>query len=526
MISQSAQKYLQRMISFSQPKPEEEALSKIHVDYVASRVATLYEKLRQVIDYQEEHLLRKNAIERILKRRLILSRESEEIAQPFIQELIRGGYFPNDRVPEIKIEEIKKILKKYIFLLENLPSQLRGTERNLLSLWLQRLAACEIEETISPPKKETALLDYMTEVMKERVKITNQIPAEEKDLQIFIACQKALLGSDKILISFRLLKYHYPDWLEIQDESLKAFLPKIISFKNKIDREIESLLGKRVFSVVSQYTAPFLVIGDIVSENSKEAQKFFEEPEILEQKIREAYDKRYKTCKAKIHRSSWRSVVSIFLSKVALAFLIEIPFDIFITKKFYLPTLGANFLIPPALMFAIVSSIQAPRAENAPRVVMEAIKVIKGAGKPEIYEIKLPKKRGLFLNVFLGLVYLFISGTIFGLITYGLWKINFSILSIIIFFIFFCLIAFSGIKTQQWARELKVGKEREDIRGFLVDLFFLPFVRVGKWLSGQFQKYNLFILLLNLFFEAPLQTFFEFLEAWRGYIKEKKEEVE
>ena len=40
----------------------------IAVDEVAAKVASFYEKIRGVVDWREEHLLRKTAIERILKR--------------------------------------------------------------------------------------------------------------------------------------------------------------------------------------------------------------------------------------------------------------------------------------------------------------------------------------------------------------------------------------------------------------------------------------------------------------------------
>ncbi len=526
MLSQSAQRYLQKMMAAAQPSPEEAVLPKIHVDYVASRVATLYEKLRQVIDYQEEHLLRKNTVERMLKRRLILSQDPGEIAQPLVLELIRGGYFPNDRIPEKRIEEVKKVLEKYIFLLENISEDLKGAQKNLLSQWIESLAACEIEETLSPPLKEMALLEYMTETMKERVKIKDSISEEEKNLQVFIACQKALLRSDQILISFKLFKHHEPRWPEIKNEELLGLAKRIFLLKKKIDQEIASPAGKKIFQVISWHTAPFFIIGDMVSKDPKEASQFFETPEILEQKLSEVYNKRYNLCKAKVRRSGWRSVISIFFSKMVLVFLIEIPFDMYVTKKFALPAFGVNLLLPPSLMFLIVSSIRAPRAENTPRVIMESIKATRALEKPEIYEIRLPRKRGLVLNAILTIMFLGISGGVFGALIYGLSLIGFSVLSIIIFFIFFCLIAFSGIKTQQLARELKIVEEKEGIGVFLADLFFLPFVRVGRWLSGQLQKYNIIILLLNLFFEAPLQTFFEFLESWRGYIKEKKEEME
>src|SRR3989339_1733453 len=129
MISDPTRKYLKLIDSLLEPE-ELADVSKIHVDYVASKIATLYEKLRQVIDYQEEHLLRKNTIQRILKRRLLLSSDPEEIAKPLVFELIRGGYFLNDKIPQTKIKSIESILSKYIFLMENLPV---GSEKNELA---------------------------------------------------------------------------------------------------------------------------------------------------------------------------------------------------------------------------------------------------------------------------------------------------------------------------------------------------------------------------------------------------------
>ena len=121
MISDPTRRYLQQIDSFFQPEAQTD-VPKIHVDYVASKIAGLYETLRQVIDYQEEHLLKKNTIERVLKRRLLLSSDPGEIAQPLVFELIRGGYFANDKIPETKIDEIKGLLAKYLFLMEYLTS--------------------------------------------------------------------------------------------------------------------------------------------------------------------------------------------------------------------------------------------------------------------------------------------------------------------------------------------------------------------------------------------------------------------
>ena len=75
-------------------------------------------------------------------------------------------------------------------------------------------------------------------------------------------------------------------------------------------------------------------------------------------------------------------------------------------------------------------------------------------------------------------------------------------------------------------KRIIIEENKEGVVPFLGDLLFLPFVRVGKWLSGKFKRYNILILLLNLFFEAPLQTIFQFIDNWHGYMREKKEDME
>src|SRR3989338_10071170 len=82
----------------------------ISVDEVAARVASFYEKIRGVVDWREEHLLRKTAIERILKRRVFTKTPGEDFAEPFLEELVRGGHFPNESIPKRKIPEIQQIV--------------------------------------------------------------------------------------------------------------------------------------------------------------------------------------------------------------------------------------------------------------------------------------------------------------------------------------------------------------------------------------------------------------------------------
>src|SRR3989338_7101007 len=65
---------------------------KISVNSVVSKFATWYEKLRNVMEYREEEAILRAAIERILKRRLILGGSGKTTAEPLIRELVWARY--------------------------------------------------------------------------------------------------------------------------------------------------------------------------------------------------------------------------------------------------------------------------------------------------------------------------------------------------------------------------------------------------------------------------------------------------
>src|SRR6056297_3654437 len=90
---------------------------KIRVSDLISKMAFYYEKIRNSVDYNEEYLLRKDAIERILKRQIVIesmlkASKGEEIAKHLLVELIRAGYLPNNKIPESKVNEIGRVIEK------------------------------------------------------------------------------------------------------------------------------------------------------------------------------------------------------------------------------------------------------------------------------------------------------------------------------------------------------------------------------------------------------------------------------
>ena len=60
---------------------------------------------------------------------------------------------------------------------------------------------------------------------------------------------------------------------------------------------------------------------------------------------------------------------------------------------------------------------------------------------------------------------------------------------------------------------------------FLADIFFLPVQGLGKWLSNKWRRYNAIAAFFNALIDMPFSAFVEFLEGWRYFIKERKEEI-
>lgn len=524
-LSSATENLVTRVKAFTSAKLEPG--SKIHVDYIASKVASFYEKIRNVIEYQEEHLFRKKATDRMLRRRLILQENNKNnIAQPLIADLIRAGYLPNDTILESAVEEVRSIINKYIFFLDYVADLgLQMSKQEDMAKWLISLASCEIEEKLAPPYKDRALADHMYSTIEPKIVLRNiTIHQEERKAQLFIGIQRALLRADDALLNYRLLKLHFPQWTDSSNQHfINAIAARLLPLKEALEAEIKHPLGPKFFSICNQYNTPYLVLGDALVKDPELLAKSSEE---IENAVDQAYQQRFKHLKKKLKRAAVLVTVSIFVTKVVAALVIEVPIDLWIIQELIPSTLAINILFPPALMFLIVASIKPPPAANAQKVIIETMKIIYQSAKPDEYEIKSTTIKSAPLRAIINLFYLIIFLSVFTFITWILLKIKFSWPSIAIFLIFVSLIGFAGLKIRQRSKELNVEKVKDSGLAFLIDLFALPLVQVGKWLSGQWSRFNFFVVFFNLILEVPLLTFVEFLENWRHFMKEKKEEIQ
>lgn len=530
------QRYQEWYRSLEQRKEKEKT---IHVDEVASRVAAFYEKIRGVVEWKQEHLFRKTAISRILKRRLLL-RKNRKVAGPLVRELIRGGHFPNDVIPESKIEEVQNLIDKYIFILNKAENRNQENHSKFeIQNWLLEIAACEIEDILET-KKEKALIDYMTEIMKKRIEVRvharskvdtqsrknlNDMSEPEKETQIYIAVQRALFKLDESLISYHLLQKRYSNWKNLSQEKLEKITENIYSIWESIRKDLNCPLSSKFYKVCEKYDTPFLLLGDVLEKEPERAQQKLANPKQVEREIREVYNRRTKNLKSKLARAAVYATLSIFLTNVLSLLAVEIPFTKYITGHFNWFAIGVDVLGPTLLMAGLVITIRPPGEANLQLVMMEVMKIVYQREKEETYPIRSFPKRGFIMRTIVFLFYLFSFLVSFGIIIWGLYQVDFPPLSYVIFIVFLSLIAFAGIKIRERAKELEITTERETVLQSIIDLFSLPVIRVGKWLSERWEKYNIVSVLFSALIDMPFQTFVEFVEQWRYFLKEKKEEI-
>ena len=104
--------------------------------------------------------------------------------------------------------------------------------------------------------------------------------------------------------------------------------------------------------------------------------------------------------------------------------------------------------------------------------------------------------------------------------------IHFTWVSIIIFLFFLAFVSFFSVRTTKGLKELSVVEKREDIFSLLLDVFYMPIIVAGRWLSSHFSKINVFIFFFDFVIEAPFKVLIEIAEDWTKYIRERRENIE
>lgn len=547
-VNSDAKKLFQVIFNAKNKQSEEDdETPKIHVSSLISRLSFFYEKVRNAVDYDEEHLLRKNAIKRILKRQVVIegvlkAAKIEEISSHLLVELIRGSYLPNDKVPEAKLGEISSIIGKYINLKNQCVLKINSElslktdwnkarnlfkEKNNLIKRLLALAACEIEENLGTDKVKQVMVSNMFNILSKSIKLPPDQPYEKDlEIQIYLAISRTFSKFDTDMLSLVLFKY-YVDSKLLESPKSKKIVDNIQSIFATIDYQLNHPLARQLDKVVKEYGLYFNVLAETVepdpakifSEIKKNSKSFIN-------LVKKTCNNKYKKAKGRLWRAAVRSIIYIFLTKSIFVFLIEIPAIRWFGEKINYTALGINVSFPALLLFFIVFLTQTPGDKNTAKII-EGVKEISFVGEERRQPLILrrPGRRGSFINAIFNLIYISAFSVSLVFIIWALTRIGFNWVSITIFLFFLAFVSFFSIITTKGVKDLIIIERKDNLLNFLVDLFYMPIISAGRWLSGNFSKINIFIFIFDFIIEAPFKVLVEIAEDWTRYIKERKERM-
>ncbi|MFZ6014801.1 MAG: hypothetical protein ACOYUZ_00380 [Patescibacteria group bacterium] len=506
--------------SVEQKIPEGTDVITVHA--AVSRIAFIYEKIRNAVDYKDEHLIRKAAILRMLKRLILLERDPRIIAEHLIKEMIAARYLPNGKVPQSAIDDVSWRIYKLQLIL----SVGAGSDTHLE--WVKSIVAVEIEDILVDAGREKALVSFLFDRIQQSIRVTGtDMDRSGLQLQIYLACFRTLIKADDEILGYKMLRAFLPEWLTPQNwmDNPRPIAERLVAVERRIKLQLRHPLNLKFQRVIKPWAVALNMMSNIFTQKPEEANTLLNNQESLKQKIRLTAEEQYAITKTRVRRATVRAMIYLFLTKMILALLIEAPAEWYLYNELHWRALAVNLLFPPVLMFIVGLFIKLPGQDNTIRI-QSALDELLVDDVPALRAISAPRKRSAMAKTMLMLTYFFTFVVTFGAIGLFLEQVSFTWISTLIFLFFLCLVSFFAFRIRLNAREHFVVDDKVTLRNSLVDFFSIPILRAGKWLSMSISRINIFLFFFDFIFEAPYKLFLSLLEEWFAFAKEKKDELQ
>ncbi len=485
----------------------------LEINSVVSAAAGFYEKIRYLVDYREEHTIRRAAIERILKRHVLIEGKVLDAAQ-LLQEVVESQYLPKEFASENLIQAIERTITRFMQL-QYLSGRTRDMARILLSL-----AATEIESHISRHEYavDHASVEALYKVVRPHI-IISGFSEKQLDVQVFCGSHRALLSSDDATLSYSLWLMFIPEWLDSEIE-LDAVAQRLRAIVAGLQQAIAHPLQWQIAQRIKNESIYFRIIREILMQRYSEAESILESPQKLESFTRDFLDKKYERENARIKSSGIRAVIYLFITKMTVALVVEAPYESFFLGSIAYVPLAINLFFHPTLLFILTRRVRALGENNTKAIINGLNRVVyKGEGRPiRIYA------RYTEFTKFFGFFYAILFLGVFGAIVTALQFLQFSIVGTLLFLFFLALVSYFAYRIRSNARRWRISG-MDSTAALVANMLAVPIIRAGRWLSRTFSSVNIFVMILDFLIETPFRLILNFSHQFILYLKEKADEI-
>ncbi len=479
---------------------------------IVTRAATFYEKVRYLVDYREEHTIRRSAIERIIRRKVAIEHVTPT-AESLLKELEHSQYALEETTTEETVRRIDRILAAFLTLRNEAKVSPAGAKM-LLSF-----AASEIDLTISPRRAslDAAVVDAFYKTMRPHISAPG-FSAQEIDIQLYAACRRALVGSDNEMLAHALWLMYVPEWdTEAAPRSLAARVPSIT---DAIARDLQNPLQWQLVRKLKNESIYFYVIRELLSQHGEGARLILENEKRLEEFTTQFLDKKYEKENQRIQSSGVRAVFYLFLTKMAVALAIEVPYELWYLQKLDYFPLAANALFHPLLLFVGTRGVGKLDEKNT-EAIIAGLKGIVIENKVRAVAVRGER---IAIDYLFGAIYLLLFWGVFSALVGLLSSLGFNWVGITLFMFFLALASYFTFRIRYNAQRWKVVHSERTI-SLIMSVLALPVIRAGRWLSRTFSTLNIFVLILDFVIETPFKLLLNFTNQFLIYLREKAEEI-
>jgi len=527
VLSKYTEALLSAMASIK-PKTRPDDMSALSVSQTVSFFALVYERVRNAVEFREDHLILRASIERVLKRRFSLNPEGKGEAENLIRELLWARYFDNSSLGGEDIIKIQDLVDKYVLLKRILVVGRDYEMQAYLNQFLFDILTCEIEETLKPSsaQKQANLTFFIYQVLRKKIKIEG-LTDEQRDAFFLVSVEKVFGKSDRAFIHYHLFITFYKTLSSFSKKELETKANKLPAAFKKIDDMVASPYVDKLTKFTRKQLPPFLVLFDVMKSKFSEIKDILVDREKLWSEVETMCRTKYHQMGKRVRDLAVRSFIYILLTKMVFAIILEYPLSLYIYGEVNHISVLINSVFPPILMAIIVTFFKVPGENNTKKIYQRIIEIIDDDQTFETKVAYMPKKdspkRPILIfgfTIFYSLTFIVTLSLIYEMLLY----INFNLISMAIFIFFVSVVTFFSYRIRQITKELALV-DKESIFSPIIDFFFMPILSLGKYFSSEIAKLNFFIFIFDFIIEAPFKLLFEIIEEWISFVRKRKEEI-
>ncbi len=502
------------------PSWEDQPGERLTANTTTGRVGAFYEKLRYTLDYQDENAIRRNAIERTL-RRLSVYEEPRRLGEALVLELIRSGYVQNGMLPESVIPAVQHIIDRYAEI------ERYGAREHAA---LRAHTATAIEHYLFPQSPEQeAVFDAMHRSVAGYVdqKDHHGVAHEVFSRYVYIACRRAFLHDTPEETRYALWLLYEPharDLVTALPSEVRQVAARFDGYMRTIDLLLRSDIPAKIQSRLHNESIYAALLTSFVRQYGADVNVVFGDPQRLEERVRTFLADTYMRHHQKIARSGTRAVLYILITKVLVGLAIELPYEIFVLGHVNFFSLAVNMAFFPLLLLFMVKTVRLPDEKNTDALVSGLERFVTDAASRQV--IIRTADRGVVSRTSFLLFYLALSMLTFGGLLYLLVSLEFNLASMFLFLFFLTVVSYFGLRIRFKARTWTYDAESESTLGLLWYLLALPVTRTGRWITLRLSSVNVFVFFMDFILETPLKLMLASFDEFVTFTKEMRRDMQ